>query len=350
MNNDQREDEGLTTALGSFPTIFAAMTTRPNGLKDFFNDWLNPNSKIKRRRQTIASLTPSSPTTSRTRVALQNTDPETDAVVITALDRVPFCCHEDLLTMTRLQLEAVARAFNDKLPQALQIDFKPERTDVFIRNSIEVLVGLKRSKSAVSLGLPARKRDRDGVAYTSDRISVVKRSRPHNMLPPRVVGQSLDPLQEEDCEEMTSLAPPPKKRRLSGDLAVTAPRRVTESQGPDLKPQAEYRSGAVRPLQSNAHASIDTTSPFHVRRPRIATLKSIGDEVPGAGVAEKRRLDELRSPWTQRDGSLPIVFSPALREGEFGNSLPGTTSTTSTRTATISIDGSEVEFSEEGEK
>ncbi|KAH9838048.1 uncharacterized protein C8Q71DRAFT_706345, partial [Rhodofomes roseus] len=73
-------------------------------------------------------------------VALQNEDHEEDAVVITALDVVPFCCHADLLTMDRLQLARVALTLNAKLPLILQIDIRPSRPDVDIRNEIERLV------------------------------------------------------------------------------------------------------------------------------------------------------------------------------------------------------------------
>ncbi|KAH9918054.1 uncharacterized protein B0H18DRAFT_883093, partial [Fomitopsis serialis] len=73
-------------------------------------------------------------------VALQNEDQEEDAVVITALTVVPFCCHADLLTMDRLELALVAHTLNAKLPRALQIDIRPTRPDAYIRNEIERLV------------------------------------------------------------------------------------------------------------------------------------------------------------------------------------------------------------------
>jgi len=78
-------------------------------------------------------------------VALQNDDMDEDAVVITALNIVPFCCHADLLTMTRDDLVRVADILNLKLPQAMQIDTSAPRSDVFIRNSIELLVGIRRT-------------------------------------------------------------------------------------------------------------------------------------------------------------------------------------------------------------
>ncbi|RDX49422.1 hypothetical protein OH76DRAFT_1313942, partial [Lentinus brumalis] len=73
-------------------------------------------------------------------VALQNDDLSEDAVVITALNVIPFCCHADLVTMSRTQLLSVAATLNAKLPLAMQIDTNPFRPDVCIRHSIEVLV------------------------------------------------------------------------------------------------------------------------------------------------------------------------------------------------------------------
>ncbi|KAJ6618227.1 hypothetical protein B0H10DRAFT_1644426, partial [Mycena sp. CBHHK59/15] len=73
-------------------------------------------------------------------MALQNEDVAEDAVVITALSTLPFCCHEDLLTMLRADLIGVATALNAKLPAALAIPVSPLRTDAGIRNMIEFVV------------------------------------------------------------------------------------------------------------------------------------------------------------------------------------------------------------------
>ncbi|KAF7338560.1 Glutamine amidotransferase type-2 domain-containing protein [Mycena venus] len=76
-------------------------------------------------------------------MALQNDDLTEDAVVITALSTLPFCCHEDLLTMPRHALVAVADSLNAKLPGVLQISVSLTRTDAAIRNEIEFIVGLR---------------------------------------------------------------------------------------------------------------------------------------------------------------------------------------------------------------
>ncbi|KAJ7273378.1 hypothetical protein C8J57DRAFT_988312, partial [Mycena rebaudengoi] len=73
-------------------------------------------------------------------MALQNDDPAEDAVVITALSMLPFCCHEDLLTMARPALLGVAHTLNAKLPGVLRIPVSPARTDAAIRYAIEFVV------------------------------------------------------------------------------------------------------------------------------------------------------------------------------------------------------------------
>ncbi|KAL4063893.1 hypothetical protein J3A83DRAFT_4081572, partial [Scleroderma citrinum] len=54
-------------------------------------------------------------------VILQTYSASTDGIVLSAFPSAPFCCHEDLLTMPREQLEAVVRALNEKLPRRMQI-------------------------------------------------------------------------------------------------------------------------------------------------------------------------------------------------------------------------------------
>ncbi|KAJ7093097.1 hypothetical protein C8R44DRAFT_584402, partial [Mycena epipterygia] len=73
-------------------------------------------------------------------MALQNDDPTEDAVVITALSTLPFCCHEDLLTMSRSALIGVAESLNTKLPAVLNISVSRTRTNAAIRNEIEFVV------------------------------------------------------------------------------------------------------------------------------------------------------------------------------------------------------------------
>ncbi|KII85636.1 hypothetical protein PLICRDRAFT_79577, partial [Plicaturopsis crispa FD-325 SS-3] len=73
-------------------------------------------------------------------VALQTDDPTSDAVVITALPTLPFCCHADLLAMDRAALFRVAHVLNTQLPAALNIDVSGARTLLQVRTDIEMLV------------------------------------------------------------------------------------------------------------------------------------------------------------------------------------------------------------------
>ncbi|KAJ3475195.1 hypothetical protein NLI96_g11993 [Meripilus lineatus] len=114
-------------------------------MRRFLSDVFKPSLGKRARTEVPASSSPRSTSEKRLPncVALQNEDQEEDAVIITALNTVPFCCHADLLSMSRIELIHVAEALNAKLPHALQIDTSPDRTDIFIRNSIELLVGIR---------------------------------------------------------------------------------------------------------------------------------------------------------------------------------------------------------------
>ncbi|PFH49711.1 hypothetical protein AMATHDRAFT_107868, partial [Amanita thiersii Skay4041] len=63
-----------------------------------------------------------------------------DTVIITALDYIPFCCHQSLADMTREELVQVAHFLNVKLPAALSIIIDEQRPADLIRSEIEVLV------------------------------------------------------------------------------------------------------------------------------------------------------------------------------------------------------------------
>jgi len=76
------------------------------------------------------------------RIALQKYDQALDAIVITTLPSYPFCCHEDLLTMSRSQLVQAALFLNSHLPACSQIELADRIPGAHIRHSIERLVGI----------------------------------------------------------------------------------------------------------------------------------------------------------------------------------------------------------------
>ena len=75
-------------------------------------------------------------------LALQNEDILNDAIVITTLPCYPFCCHEDLIMMSRQQLVEVALTLNAHLPLVMQIEISEALTDAHIRHSIETVIGI----------------------------------------------------------------------------------------------------------------------------------------------------------------------------------------------------------------
>jgi hypothetical protein len=82
---------------------------------------------------------------------------DTDAVIVTALDAFPFCCHAELCLMSRAALQDVVRALNARLPTALQID--DTARDVDLRGTIELLVGLRTVGSEAAPGHNVRLKD-----------------------------------------------------------------------------------------------------------------------------------------------------------------------------------------------
>ncbi|KAI6106124.1 hypothetical protein EV401DRAFT_2242089 [Pisolithus croceorrhizus] len=129
-------------------------------------------------KRTRSSSPPSSPTSSSNvtlpAVVLQTYSTSTEGIVLTALPSAPFCCHEDLLTMSREKLEDVVRALNEKLPRRMRIGVAVERKDQWvgsnddedlkgaiagmsdaeIRRKIEVLVGIRKREGLGDLNVP----------------------------------------------------------------------------------------------------------------------------------------------------------------------------------------------------
>jgi hypothetical protein len=150
-------------------------------------------------------------------VALQNEDPDEDVVIITKLDSVPFCCHEDLFGMSRHQLVAVALSLNAKLPAALRIDVSHRRPDTSIRHSIELIVGLRRevppAPKAVRLQPISGSHSLDfNASPPTSPLAARIRTRVPYMSPesPRKLAR----LDEEDEDEMV-IDRPVKRRKLS---------------------------------------------------------------------------------------------------------------------------------------
>jgi hypothetical protein len=142
-------------------------------------------------------------------IALQNEDQADDIVVITKLDTVPFCCHEGLLAMSRDQLVAVAQSLNAKLPAAMQIDVSTYLPDIFIRHSVEHIVGLRRSVPPAPKAIKVQS-DVDPIGFDLSPPSSPLATRTRRAYE----RTELSRLDEEDEEGTVMFRRPSKRRKL----------------------------------------------------------------------------------------------------------------------------------------
>ncbi len=120
-------------------------------------------------------------TTRRARLAIQQHDDIYDAIVISTLPHYPFCCHEDLVTMSRSQLLRVVDSFNSRLPLNAQIVIPESSSASYIRNCIENIVGIT----------PPVPRDSESINQQSSRRNFREISDSFNDF--RLHGMSLSP-------------------------------------------------------------------------------------------------------------------------------------------------------------
>lgn len=255
-------------------------------------------------------------------VAIQNEDAAEDVIVVTSLDRRPFCCHADLLLMKREQLLTVASVLNEKLPVALQID--TSRPESYIRNSIEFTVGLRNNPpdAPTKPATPSR-----NFVPSSPISPLAKHSRSQNsqLIPG---PSSLADVPEEGTEGYPALTlhrgcggPPPKRRKFVQEPVSPTP--------PHVKP----RLSVIRGLGSaptrliTRSQSTRTTTPEQPPTDRIlrsqsqranARSSAIVTPCPSLGSLHtpKRRA---RSPQRQLSSDIGstspsrvLVESPAL--------------------------------------
>jgi len=91
-------------------------------------------------------------------MALQNSDHSVDAIVISTLFKLPFCCHEDLLTMPPTRIVEVAQEINERLPEVFKIDLKEPHDHNGIRRELERLVGIVKSINGAAVpGAPLKR-------------------------------------------------------------------------------------------------------------------------------------------------------------------------------------------------
>ena len=200
-------------------------------------------------------------------VAIQNEDVTEDAIVVTSLDKLPFCCHADLILMNRDQLLTAASILNERLPAALQID--TDRSDLYIRNSIEFIVGLKSNPpdAPVKPTTPSRK-----FVPSSPISPLAKRGRSQNSQ--LVASPSpLDDVIEEEPDSDPSAATPHrryqrpslKRRRLiQGPVHPITP-------GAQPRPSSFQSLGPSPTIRRIARSrSTHTTRPFRPTPARVS--------------------------------------------------------------------------------
>lgn len=198
-------------------------------------------------------------------VALQNEDHDEDAVVITALDTLPFCCHADLLIMSRAELVDTAQTLNFKLPKVLQIDTHDSHSDNRIRRSIEILVGIRSDTPR------APKRNRSFTLNTSDVDASYDQSDTSTILPPSPISplafrercniSSREPLASpgalaslrEEEEDSFGSDRPSKRRRTTEPLQHSTPTRAA-------RPMARSHSERVAPVAARDQALLRSRS------------------------------------------------------------------------------------------
>ena len=177
------------------------------------------------------------------RVALQQHDQPLDAIVITTLPSYPFCCHEDLLMMSRSQLVEAAVLLNSRLPACSQIELADGVPDAHIRHSIETLVGIVPDMPPAPKAIKSRsfldnremldlladpEQDTVPSPPTSPLSMRVSRRQekalPVIMSPPRL----LERLEEEDENEFFTMKRPLKKRKVSRSASTSTRMLVDE--------------------------------------------------------------------------------------------------------------------------
>ena len=239
-------------------------------------------------------------TKGRNCVALQNEDAEEDAVVITALNVVPFCCHADLLLMDRAQLIEVANNLNSKLPLAMLIDTSAGRSDGFIRHSIELLVGIRhvvpgapkpnRSLSLSVSNLSFNDESRVSSVLPLSPVSpLATRKRQAAAVPEHVASPPLVSLREESedtsniLSELSPRGRPQKRRRISDERdsspeASPTPVRTRTScrpRGRILRTQS-HRTAGVQPKHLSDAATRRDGGVLRSRSERLPPLKLRG--------------------------------------------------------------------------
>ncbi|KAJ7184129.1 hypothetical protein C8R46DRAFT_858413, partial [Mycena filopes] len=213
-------------------------------------------------------------------MALQNDDLTEDAVVITALSTLPFCCHEDLLTMPRRSLVAVAESLNTRLPAVLHISVARMRTDAAIRNEIEFVVGL-RTEMAVP---PAPRAPRANYVHEVDVDDEMDRTPPTSPLSRR--GRKL-----------FQIHGTPGTPRLG--------RLTEEEEEEDLPMKLRCTQTTVKEADDAMDVDLGTPTPIPTRL-RARVHRSLSKHVPASPIPHPRNLRSHSTKLPAEIGDMKI--------------------------------------------
>ena len=190
------------------------------------------------------------------RIALQQHDQPLDAIVITTLPSYPFCCHEDLLTMSRTQLVEVAAMLNSRLPAFSQIEFADGIPDAHIRYSIETLVGIVPDMPGAPKAIKSRPFERMDIDLLGDPEQDILPSPPTSPLSMRVTRRQekafpvmmnpphfLERLEEEDEQDFFTMKRLLKKKRKTSRPTMTI---IVDQQDIDMDEDTPVRDQDLR--------------------------------------------------------------------------------------------------------
>ena len=287
-------------------------------LSRFLNVLSRPDNQPRTASRFMQAVR-STNSTGEVSVAIQNEDAVEDAIVVTSLDKLPFCCHADLILMNREQLLTAASIFNERLPAALQI--ATDRSDSYIRNSIEFIVGLKTDPPDA----PAKPTTPSRNFVPSSPISpLAKRSRlqnPQLVASPSPLG---DVTEVEESDSESSVAAPHRPRPRCNGPPLKRRRLVQGSNFP-TPPHIQHHPSTLQNMNSTPPRSIARSQSTHVTR----ILRPSSTRVMRS---HSQRMNSKSSIATTPYSSLASFCSPKKKiRSPRVQSTPGSTSASSSR-------------------
>ena len=204
--------------------------------------------------------------------------------------------------MNRGQLLTAASALNERLPAVLQID--TGRSDCYIRNSIEFIVGLRNDPpdAPAKPATPSRK------FIPSSPISpLAKRGRPQNsqlFASPSLLGDVTEEEEPEGHPIMTTQGQPPlKRRKITQGSVPPAPPRVQ----PHLS--TPQNSGSTHTLRITRSQSTRATRPLQLPPDRV--LRSHSKRVDPKSFTTVTPRPPLSSFYTPNRGVRDSQVQPS---------------------------------------